>query len=379
MENVPVISIIVPVYNKVAYLKESVESILNQTYKKLEIILVDDGSHDGSELICDEYADRYDNIFTIHKKNEGQVSARKCGISKSKGKYIGFVDADDWIDSTMFEVMISEMESNLLDFVSSGIISDNGSIIYDLAEDRCYITEEDRRQLITSLIGFKDTEHGIIGNAVTKVYKKDLLKKTIENIPNEVHYREDDCLVYSYIIACKRIKVIKKAFYHYRFVPDSDANNIDDFYFSRINQFYCYLKKVFAEHDYLELIKPKLDVYFTRTIIEGINRGDFDIRSSVDVSFPALDHKRIAVYGAGKHGTNIIRKVLDSKEHTLVAVFDKNWKIMSNREYIVHPVEEIDNDTFEILLVTVVDEQYKKEIADFLQFQGVDKQKIAYV
>ena len=97
------ISIIVPVYNVDEYLKQSVDSILSQTYKNLEIILVDDGSTDCSGKICDEYAEKDCRVKVIHKTNGGQGKARNCGIEISSGKYLSFLDSDDFMESGCIE------------------------------------------------------------------------------------------------------------------------------------------------------------------------------------------------------------------------------------------------------------------------------------
>ena len=99
--NEELISIIVPVYNVEEYLKECIDSIINQTYKRIEIILVDDGSTDKSGKICDDYAKIDKRIKVVHKENGGLSDARNVGISVSSGKYIAFVDSDDWVEKTM--------------------------------------------------------------------------------------------------------------------------------------------------------------------------------------------------------------------------------------------------------------------------------------
>lgn len=109
------ISIIVPVYNTMKYLVRCVESILNQTYKELQIILVDDGSTDGSGALCDDYAAKDKRIFVIHKENGGLSSARNAGLDVAAGKYIGFVDSDDYIEADMYEKMLHEIERHSAD------------------------------------------------------------------------------------------------------------------------------------------------------------------------------------------------------------------------------------------------------------------------
>ena len=98
-------SVVVPIYNVEKYLNKCVESILNQTYKDFELILVDDGSPDHCPEICDEYAERDARVRVIHKENEGLVAARNTGIKEAKGEYICYVDGDDWIANNLLETV----------------------------------------------------------------------------------------------------------------------------------------------------------------------------------------------------------------------------------------------------------------------------------
>lgn len=109
------ISVIIPVYNVKEYLERSVESVLEQTYSNLEVILVDDGSTDGSGEMCDGYAQRDGRVIVIHKENQGAASARNAGLDIAKGKYIGFVDSDDWADTTMFEELYVLLQDTCAD------------------------------------------------------------------------------------------------------------------------------------------------------------------------------------------------------------------------------------------------------------------------
>ena len=106
------ISIIVPVYNVEDYLEKCIDSLLNQTYKNLEIILIDDGSTDNSADICDEYANKYNHVYVYHKKNGGLSSARNLGIEKinKESKYIGFIDSDDYVNTRMYEILYNNIK-----------------------------------------------------------------------------------------------------------------------------------------------------------------------------------------------------------------------------------------------------------------------------
>ena len=125
------ISVIVPIYNVAQYLKECIQSIVVQTYKNLEIILVNDGSTDDSGEICDLYAQNDERIIVIHKKNGGLVSARKAGLDVASGEYVGFVDGDDYIAPTFYEVLLNEIVQSNADFVHTGYFVKSDKVSYE--------------------------------------------------------------------------------------------------------------------------------------------------------------------------------------------------------------------------------------------------------
>ena len=115
-----ILSIIVPVYNVENYLPKCIESILAQTFRDFELILVDDGSPDCCPAICDEYAAKDSRIAVIHQQNTGVSVARNAGLDRARGKYIGFVDPDDWIAPEMYEEMIAYIEKSNADLAVCG-------------------------------------------------------------------------------------------------------------------------------------------------------------------------------------------------------------------------------------------------------------------
>lgn len=124
--NLPIISIIIPVYNAEKELKKCVESILRQTQKNIEIILIDDGSADASLSICQKYAEGDCRVKVVHQKNAGVSAARNAGIEMATGQYIGFVDSDDWIAPEMYERLLSEAERT-----GSDVVMCDATTVYD--------------------------------------------------------------------------------------------------------------------------------------------------------------------------------------------------------------------------------------------------------
>lgn len=126
MNHEKLLSVIVPVYKVEPYLRRCIDSIRNQTYQNLQIILVDDGSPDNCGAICNEYTKIDSRIMAVHQKNEGLSGARNNGLLFAKGEYIAFVDSDDWIHPTMYQTLITMMEENDLDMARCSIIETDG-------------------------------------------------------------------------------------------------------------------------------------------------------------------------------------------------------------------------------------------------------------
>ena len=162
------ISIIVPVYNVEKYLKKCIDSIINQTYKNIEIILVDDGSKDSSGRICDEYIEKDKRIVTIHKKNGGLSDARNEGIKKATGKYLSFIDSDDYIEENMIGNLYKSIIENDSDISTCAKIIEysNKKIIKNNKSNFCINNNEAMKRMLT----FDEIDT----SACDKLFKKDL-------------------------------------------------------------------------------------------------------------------------------------------------------------------------------------------------------------
>ncbi len=206
----PLISVIVPVYNVEQYLNKCVDSIINQTYKNLEIILVDDGSPDNCGEICEKYAQKDDRIKVIHKENGGQGSARNMGLDISKGEYIAFVDSDDWIDSDMYECMMSDLLEHSADMSMCNFWIVNGEKISAEAEQEDIIIMNNKQ-----LMEFYYSDSRMNTSPCNKLYKKDLWEGI--RYPEKV-FREDELILYKVMLkANKAVHIgLPKYFYYIR-------------------------------------------------------------------------------------------------------------------------------------------------------------------
>ena len=204
------ISVIVPIYNVENYLNRCIDSIINQTYKKLEIILVDDGSPDNCGKICDEYAKKDSRIKVIHKENGGVSSARNAGLNIATGDYIGFVDGDDWIELDMYEYLLGLSIKYKADISRcSFVYNDN---IGNISKENIKIIKNEDA-LINCING--NFEEGVVWN---KLYRRFIF----QNIRFEPNIIFEDVLINYYVYKLNISMVISNICkYHYLRRQDS--------------------------------------------------------------------------------------------------------------------------------------------------------------
>lgn len=204
------ISVIVPVYNTEKYLSKCVESILMQTFKDFELILVDDGTPDHAGRMCDKYAQEYDNVKVIHQSNAGLALARKAGVDYAQGEYIIFVDSDDWVDTKMLEIMYECARKNGADFVSAQFqrIDEKGKIVSSensFAEIVCGSLKE-------ALYEMHVTRY-LSSTACAKLIKKDLFTKL--EFPNNLAIGEEHDMVVKLILKSSKVVIVDTVVYSY--------------------------------------------------------------------------------------------------------------------------------------------------------------------
>ncbi len=208
----PLISVIVPVYKVEKYLHNCLDSIINQSYTNLEIILIDDGSPDNCGKICDEYAEKDFRVVVIHQKNSGVSHARNVGIDVAKGDYIGFVDSDDYIEPNFFELLITNALNHNADISYCGIklIQPDGKV-----EDRFNTGKSSLKKVEDIINGYffneEIKEH--MYSQCNKVFKKEILEFLRYN--ENYALGEDILFMFEAIGRCERIYSEDKTLYHY--------------------------------------------------------------------------------------------------------------------------------------------------------------------
>ena len=211
----PKISIIVPVYKVEEYLSKCIESIILQSYINWELLLIDDGSPDNSGKICDEYALKDSRIMVFHKENGGVSSARNLGLVNATGKYIMFVDSDDWISSECLQVCIDEIENDNLDALQFGFIS---------------ITDDTETPHVKASTLPMNGEQYIKANSFNVsvwggIYKRKIVEDLQLRFPEELKLAEDQIFVLSFFKNARCIKYLDQGLYYYLQREDSAVHN----------------------------------------------------------------------------------------------------------------------------------------------------------
>ena len=327
------ISVIVPIYNVSAYLEACVESIRNQTYKDLEIILVDDGSTDGSYDICERFKDRDSRIQVIHKENSGAAGARKAGMSVASGRYIAFVDGDDWIEPDMFERMYQTMSEQDADIVMCGWYEDTGTArkeLFHAMRGGKYEKENLQQEMYPRMIA---GEHFFEWNIFPVVWGKLFCRACIEeflfSVDERITMGEDLVCVYPSLLRADSIYIMQECFYHYRQTTSSVSKAVPDPSLERMRFQVLYqtvMKELVDQPESYDLIEQwqKHILFLMVPRADGLYNGYEELEYLFP--FPQVEKgSRIILYGAGTFGQRLYAYLKRSGFCQVAAWVDRNY------------------------------------------------------
>ncbi|MCR5417975.1 MAG: glycosyltransferase [Lachnospiraceae bacterium] len=238
----PTVSVVVPVYNMEKYLDRCMDALFAQTQKDMEIILVDDGSTDSSAKMCDDIGLYHGGVSVIHQRNKGLTAAWKAGSRAATGEYIGYVDADDYIDADMFERLYERAKEKDADIVCCGL-----EHLYEQEPERSwkeqmllpadsYDEDSLRDQILPGLINNGSfMGRSLMPNRVTKLVRRQLVQENLELCEDEVSIGEDFQFSLCMFLDAKRVEIIRDYFpYHYYMQPSSMTMKHDPSYMKKI-------------------------------------------------------------------------------------------------------------------------------------------------
>ena len=310
----PLISVIVPIYMIDRYVGICIESILNQTYQNLEIILVDDGGKDRCPEICDLYKRKDERIKVIHKPNGGLVSARKAGLQQSNGAYISYVDGDDWIGPGFIEGLYTAAETSGADMVCAGQTRDlfSKSAHFSNALPAGIYEGEKLRDLWKNMISYGSFYRpGISTYVWNKLFKREILLDPQSRVDSRISIGEDGAVTYPALLSCSRVAVIDNVAYHYRQREDSMLKQSTGYSVEaqKLLYLYEYLMR-WAERTpgELRIREQVIDYVLSIAIMRSGGRLPQDDYSTFDKAYYG---KNVVIYSAGTFGTSCGMRFLD--------------------------------------------------------------------
>lgn len=375
------ISIIVPIYKIEDLLPECVESLIQQTYKDIEIILVDDGSPDNCPKICDEYAKKDNRIRVLHKSNGGLVSARKAGLEIANGEYVSYVDGDDWVEPQMYEDFATVVAKYNVDIVAAGFKKDIGGATTEKINslDVGYYDKKRLRNSIIPNMMFVDgvNQPGIYTYVWNKLFKKDLIFKNQMNVNNDIFLGEDAAVVYPTLLSSRSMYITDTCYYHYRQRADSmlklSVGIEKDI--KGIRLLYKYLYEKIFENGYIEIIENEFNKY----IVYLLSSRTGGIIISDEANCYLYNHKfgnKLAIYGAGTFGQHFYRRINLINKYDVVKWVDPDYKILQKQGLKVDSPDTINANYFDNVVIAIMDNNHTNIIIQELESIGVNRSKI---
>lgn len=381
----PLVSVVIPAYNVGGYIKECVESVKAQTYKNLEIILVDDGSTDGTGAYCDEAAATDARVTVIHQKNGGVVSARDAGVQIAHGEYLSFVDGDDFVEPDMVGELVGRIGS--ADMVSVGVCQEQapGRVI---ERTDCFASGlYEGRQAMASVYGkmIYDQGTGRLQPMTPWIYNKLYLTRRAKRIHHEVGrditFAEDSVFLYRYMLKCESIVICYKCLYHYRYREDSAIHKINTHMLADINRAYLALVDVFRRHWMGQELLFQLQRWVVvRACIAMNEMMGFDGRIHIPefvADTEGLAGRKLVLYGAGRVGQDTWRQ-LHGFGYEVSLWVDKGYRHYQERGMDVRPPEEALRQDWDLIVIAIEDERTAAEIREWLVEGGIPDGKILW-
>ncbi len=375
------ISIVVPVYNIENEIELCLNSLANQTYQRLQIVIVDDGSTDATFKKCQKFADIFSDFKLIKIKHQGLVKARKTGIINCDGDYICFVDGDDYVDEKMYEILVDEIECGKYDFVHSCIYQCHKGdcrIASDINEDSIEIHDDNKRkEVIKTFYIYPQKGTFISYGLVSKIFVAEFIKKIYMLLPDDQQYGEDLLCLLLCLINCNSFKLINNAFY-YQMIRDNSLSNTSNskYFIDNLKLCNCFLN-MFGVSDYLS--DEDIEYFVKRQMIHSIevaSNNNFRAPRHFWKKMSLIKGKKIIIYGFGNVGIDYLQQFHILKSVEIVAIVDSRGK-ETGFDWVVSQ-NQITDLVYDYIIIAIENEIIANDIRTELLQIGVDEKKILW-
>ncbi len=377
------ISIIIPVYNAEKTLFRCVSSVVGQEWQNLQIILVNDGSTDGSAEVCEKFAAQDKRVQVHHIENGGLVIARKFGMKLAKGTYIGFVDADDYIEPDLYIGLLRVIVETGADFVHSGYVEERNNskkVVCNFEDQVVELSDRsDKIRFLENNVLNAANERNLSSSIWSKLFKAEFIQRCYGKLSNEQQYGEDLLCLCRCILECKGIALYKCAAYHYVVSKKSLSHlNYHDSMMKEIG-LWSQIVKTLEEYEVLGNIKESVYGYLKNRMIYVIQR---DERKKIPVlhfyikDMEPFIGKRVVIFGAGEVGQDYFAQISKYEGCRIVAWVDSNhWKYVFDYAKVIS-AESVLAISYDVIIIAVKDEKQGMDIKKSLMQRGVIEQKI---
>jgi hypothetical protein len=380
--------VIVPIYRGEQYLAPCIESIIAQTFRDIEIILVDDGSPDACPGICDSYALRDRRIKVIHKTNGGIVSARKAGLEASTGEYIGYVDGDDWVEPEMYEHMIAHAVRYGADVVACGHKEELGGRVVEVLRNTvaCGVYSGDRlvREVFAKMLySGKFSQFGIFTFVWNKLFRRSVLFDNQMRVDERIFIGEDAACVYPTLLESGVVCVNDSTHYHYRQRVDSSVKTRMKMEeeVQKLGFLHQYLSLRFRESTHAALLLHQLD-YFLLSLLT-VRSDSLICNGSVRGKLRAFNEitigSKVVICGAGTFGQHLHSRIQGNGSYQITGWVDEHFNEYKGFGLDVNPLSSIMDMVYDFVVIAFIDETVTDAMIEKLTRVGVEMNKIARI
>ena len=380
-ENQVLISIIVPAYNVEKFIAKCIETIIEQTYTNFELILVNDGSNDKTGDICDSFAKIDLRIKVIHQDNKGLVNARKSGLGISSGKYVLYIDGDDYVEPDFCKLLIKETINFDADIVIGGYIRNyrgRMKIVNNILPAGRYENESIEKIWKKMIFTGDFFSHGISTYSWGKLFKRDILIPIQMSIPSDITIGEDAACVYPFISKTSKMVITSASNYHYVQHQSSMLKSFSKVKseIEKLSILFSFMLDFFKGHKYFDFFYIQLKPYFLSQLM--IRTGGLFKNSNAEIfllgNLVNLNEK-IAIYNSGTFGQQIFRRLNDEKFENVTWI-DEDADLCNQDQLPVHDPKILCSLGFDKIFIASLNPFYINRIQDEILKFGYTNDKI---
>ncbi len=372
----PKISVCVPAYNVEDYIEECINSILHQTLKDIEVIVVDDGSTDNTGHILDTMKD--DRLRVFHKSNGGPVSARRYAVNAATGEYVTFVDSDDFISEkaceTLYQGALDSGAEVIFDQSYFSVHNSDITIVSKRLEPGLYSVENNNMEYIWNHL-WGDYEDRIAQSACMSLYKREAAANVWRAVPDELMLTEDHAFIAVLAVTVKSMYIIRKPLYYYRYRNNSLFHTAQPNVLSMIQRNYEFVSQYFGKHEYSKVLMKQLKYYVIQSLME------LKFLSGTPITFYLFPYEkvpagsRIILYGAAEVGGSYYNQLQQNHYCKLMCWSDIRFEELKEKG-VVSPDAILDTP-YDYIVIAVLGGEQAVSIADGLvQKYNVDRERI---